>query len=37
MQDECKVYTDSYIVSNGSRFMVIWTIFENYFLEVDLT
>ena len=27
---------DSYTASNGSRFMVTWTIFKNH-LEVDLT
>ena len=37
MQDGCKVYMDSYMVSNASCFMVIWTNFKNYFLEVDLT
>jgi hypothetical protein len=25
------------MVSNGSCFMVTWTIFKNYLLEVDLT
>jgi hypothetical protein len=28
---------DSYIASNGSCFMVIWTIFINHFLEVGPT
>ena len=37
MQDGCKVYMDSYISSNGSCFMVTWTIFKNYLLEVGLT
>ena len=37
MQDGCKVYMDSYMTSNGSCFMVTWTIFKNYLLEVDLT
>ena len=26
MQDGCKVYMDSYMASNGSCFMVTWTI-----------
>ena len=37
MQDGCKVYIDSYMVLNGSCFMVNWTIFWNHFLEVGLT
>ena len=37
MQDGCKVYMDSYMASNGSRFMVTWTIFKNHLLEVGLT
>ena len=37
MQDGCKVYVDSYMVSNGSCFMVIWIIFKNHLLGVDLT
>ena len=37
MQDECKVYMDSYTTSNGSCFMVTWTIFKNHLLEVGLT
>ena len=36
MQDGCKVYTNSYMASNGSCFMVIWTIFKNHLVEVDL-
>ena len=36
-QDGCKVYMDSYMASNGSCFMVTWTIFKNYLLEVGLT
>ena len=28
MQDGCKVYMDSYMASNGSYFMVIWTYFS---------
>ena len=34
MQDGCKVYMDSYVASNGSCFMVTWTIPKNHFLEV---
>ena len=37
MQDGCKVYMGSYVASNGSCFMVTWTVFKNYFLEVGLT
>ena len=37
MQDGCKVYMDSYMTSNGSCFMVTWTIFKNHCLEVGLT
>jgi len=37
MQDECKVYMDSYMASNISRFMVAWTIFKKHLLEVGLT
>ena len=37
MQDKCKVYMDSYMASNGSCFMVTWTIFKNHLLEVGLT
>ena len=37
MQDGCKVYMVSYMASNGSCFMVTWTIFKNQFLEVSLT
>ena len=37
MQDECKVYMDSYMASNGSCFVVIWPIFQNHLLEVRLT
>ena len=36
MQDGCRVYMDSYMASNGSCFMVIWAIFKNHLLEVDL-
>jgi hypothetical protein len=37
VQDGCKVYTDSYTASNGSCFMVTWTIIKNHLLEVGLT
>ena len=37
MQDGCKVYLDSYMASNGSCFMIIWTIFKIHLLEVGLT
>ena len=37
MQDGCKVYMDSYIASNGSCFMVNWTIFKYHLLEVGQT
>jgi hypothetical protein len=37
MQDGCKVYMDFYMTSNGSCFMVTWTIFKNHLLEVGLT
>ena len=37
MQDGCKVYTCSYIASNGSCFMITWIIFEIHLLEVGLT
>jgi hypothetical protein len=37
MQDGCKVYMDSYTASNGSCYMVTWTIFKNHLLEVGLT
>ena len=33
----CKVYMDSYMASNGSCFMVTWTIFKNHLLEVGPT
>ena len=28
MQNECKVYMESYLASNGSRFMGTWIIFQ---------
>ena len=37
MRDGCKVYTNSYTTSNGSRFTVTRTIFKNHLLEVNLT
>jgi hypothetical protein len=37
MQDESQVYMDSYMASNGSCFMVTWTIFKNHLLEVGRT
>ena len=37
MQDGCKVYMDFYMASNGSCFMVTWTIFGNRIVEVGLT
>ena len=36
MQDGCKVYVDSYMVSNGPCFMFTWTIFKSHLLEVGL-
>jgi hypothetical protein len=33
MQDRCKVYTVSYMASNGSCFMVTWIICKNTLLE----
>jgi hypothetical protein len=37
MQDQCKVHMDSCMASNGSCFMVTWTIFKIHLLEVGLT
>ena len=37
LQDGCKVHADSYLASNGSCFMVTWTIFKNHLLHVGLT
>ena len=34
---DVKVYMDSYMVSNGLCYMVIWIIFKNHLLEVGLT
>ena len=36
MQDGCQVYMDSYMASSGPCFMVTWTIFKNYLLEIGL-
>ena len=37
MQDGWKVYMDSYMASNGSCFLVTWTIVKTYLLKVGLT
>ena len=37
MQHGCKVYMDSYTASNGSWFMVTWSILKNHLLEVGST
>ena len=37
MQDGCRVYTNSYMASNGSCFVVTWTVFKNHLSEVGLT
>jgi hypothetical protein len=37
MQDGCQVYMDSYMTSNGSCFMITWTVFKNHLLEAGLT
>jgi hypothetical protein len=37
MQDGCKVYLESYMASNGSRFMITWIVFKTHLLEVVLT
>ena len=34
---DVKVYMDSYMTSNGSCYMVTWTIFKNHLLELGLT
>ena len=36
MQDGFKVYMDSYMASNGSCFVVTWTILKNRLLEVGV-
>jgi hypothetical protein len=33
----CKVYMASYMASNGSCFMVTWTILKDHLLKVSLT
>ena len=37
IQDGCKVYMDFYMASNGSCFMVTWTIFKTHLLKIGLT
>ena len=37
MQDACKVYMNSYMASNETRFMVTWTIFKTHLSEMGLT
>ena len=37
MQDGCEVYMDSYMVLNGSCFMVIWIVIKIHLLEVNPT
>ena len=37
MRDGCEVYMDSCMVSNGSCFVVTWTILKDHLLEVGLT
>ena len=37
MQDGRQVYMDSHMASNGSCFMVTWTVFKTHLLEVGLT
>ena len=34
MQYECKVYMNSYMTSNGSCFMVTWTILKNHLFNI---
>ena len=36
MQGECKVHMSSYMASDGSCFIVVWTIFKNHLLDVGL-
>ena len=36
VNDGCNVYMVSYMASNGSYFMVTWTIFQNHLLEIGL-
>ena len=37
MQDGCKAYMDSYMASNGSYFMLTWTILKNHLSKACLT
>jgi hypothetical protein len=37
MQDGCTLYMDPCMASNGSCFMVTWTIFKTHLLELGLT
>ena len=37
MQTRCEVYMDSYMASNGSCFVVTWSLFKSFFLRVGLT
>jgi hypothetical protein len=37
MNARLTIYMDSYMALNGSCFVVIWIIFKNHLLEVDLT
>ena len=34
---DVKIYVDSYMIANGSCFMITWIIFKNHLLEVGLT
>ena len=37
MQNGYNVYMDSFMALNGSRFMIIWIIFKNHLLKINLT
>ena len=37
MQDGCKVHMDAYVASNRACFMVTWTIFKYYLLDIGPT
>jgi hypothetical protein len=37
MQDGTKICMDSYMASNGSYFMVTWSLVKTHLLEVGLT
>ena len=37
MQTRCEVYMDSYMASNGSCFVVTWSLFKSFLLRVGLT